>query len=315
MIDAVAALFAPLVLWLLWRMQSLSVDQGLRRGMYKLLRYQRRTYNVVSWMGVFLHELSHAIFLVLGGHGIRKFKVNVDSGHVVPTQIRKGTYGLLTFLAAAMAPMFVAPAVLFGVAWLLEPGLLAAADAGPGVRAGWGVILATVTTFPLALLRSLVGLDVTTWQGGLLFGLFVFAMPSARPSYVAKKGARDEGDIAAVRAKIRRHPVTMAGFFVVLVASYGAVWWKPAVYWLPWQVVWAVAMTAIVFAIMAGLMWYGVAWVGRLKWWVLWIPFALVVAAQIGGRIVGRPLWMVNAATLALFVGSAWLLGRARRRF
>ena len=313
-----AAAFAPLVVWVLWRIQAFSVDKGLRRGMYKLLRYQRKTYAVVSWMGVLIHELSHAGVLLVTGHGIRKFRVGVDGGHVVPRQVRRGPIGLLTFLAAAMAPMYVAPALLLGVTLLvLDAGLLDVSTAGLGWAAAWPVLRDMATDFPVRLLEVLVGLDLASWPGALVFGLIVFAMPSARPSYVAGKGGeKDEGDIAVVRSKVRRHPVTILVFFGLLYASYFAlVPFFPAVYWGIWQTVWGVAMTAIVLAWLAGLGWLAVAHAGRVHWWAAWIPFAAAIAVQVLGRDpLEWPLWVVNLASLGAFVvlaiGLAQVAGR-----
>jgi hypothetical protein len=300
-----AAAFAPIVVWLLWRVQSIAINQGLRRGMYKLLRYQRKTYNVVSWMGVLLHELSHAFFLLIGGHGICNFKVGVDSGHVTPTQVRRGPLGLLSFLAAALAPMFVAPAIIFVVAWRwIDPALLTIASAGSGWALAWPVLRATGSEFPIGLLEVLVGLDVTTISGAVVFALAVFAMPSARPSYVARKrGEKDEGDIAVVRAKARKQPLTILAFFGLIFASYFVmIGWAPQVYWGVWQIAWATAMTAIVLAVLAGLGWAAVAWSGRIRWWAAWVPLAAAIGVQVFGRRDWAPeLWIINLATIGIF--------------
>lgn len=313
-----AALFAPLVVWILWRLQSLSVDKVLRRGMHKLLRYQRTTYNIVSWFGVLLHELSHAFFLLLGGHGIRKFKVGVDAGHVVPHQARRGPLGLITFVIAALAPMFVAPALILAVTWwLLDPALVAVAAAGPGWDAAWPVLRDMATRFPERLALALVGLDVTTWQGGLVFALIVLALPSARPSFVPGRGQqRDEGDIAVVRAKLRRHPVTFAAAAGVLIATYALVWWSPRAYWAIWQAVWATSMVAILLSLGAGLGWRGVAVAGRIRWFAAWIPWAFALAVQVAARVGpwGMDLWLANLLSLGGFVGLAYGLSAVAGR-
>ena len=297
------AAFAPLTLWLLWRIQSVAIDQALRRGMYGLLRYQRRTYNVVSWVGVLLHELSHAFFLLLGGHGIKDFKVRTDGGHVTPHQVRRGPLGLLTFLVAALAPMFVAPAILFVVAWrLLDSGLVEPAHAGLGWDAAWPVLRDTATDMPVRLARLLVGLDVATGAGATVFLLAVFAMPSARPSFVpGKRGAQDEGDIAVVRRKVRRQPIPPLVVLALLYASYFLVPLWPAAYWGAWQVAWSISLTATLLAVLLGLAWVGVAWAGRIRAWLAWVPFATGIAIQLAGRQTELALWIVNLATVAAF--------------
>lgn len=301
------AFFAPVVLWVLWRVQSLAIDQGLRRGMFRLLRYQRRTYNVVSWMGVLLHELSHAFFLLLGGHGIRDFKVRTDGGHVTPHQVRRSGLGLLTFLLAALAPMFVAPALIFLTTWaLLDRGLIAPANAGLGWQAAWPVLRDTATALPVHLADALVGLDLATWAGAVVFLLAVFAMPSARPSFVpGGRGQRDEGDIAVVRRKIRAHPLPVLVFLALVVASYALVAWRPTWYWGTWQVLWSISLTATMLAVLLGLGWAAVSWAGRVRPWLAWLPFALAIGLQVLGRETTLPLWAINLATIAAFLAAA----------
>lgn len=315
--NVAVAFFAPLVLWLLWRIQALAIDQGLRRGMYRLLRYQRRTYNVVSWMGVFLHELSHAFFLLLGGHGIKDFKVRTDGGHVTPHQVRRGPIGLLTFLVAALAPMFVAPTILFLTAWLLlDRGLIDPASAGLGWEAAWPVLRDTATNLPVDLGRILLGLDVTTWAGATVALLAVFAMPSARPSFVpGGRGERDEGDIAVVRRKVRNHPLPVLVVIAAAIGSYALVAWQPTWYWGAWQVAWSISLTATLLALLLGLGWAAVAWAGRIRAWLSWIPLALAVGAQVLARQADAPLWLANLLTVAVFALVAlglWLVAPRR---
>lgn len=312
------AFFAPLVLWLLWRIQALAIDQGLRRGMYRLLRYQRRTYNVVSWMGVLLHELSHAFFLLLGGHGIKDFKVRTDGGHVTPHQVRRGPFGLLSFLVAALAPMFVAPTILFMTAWLLlDRGLIDPASAGLGWDAAWPVLRDTAVHLPVDLGRILLGLDVTTWAGATVLLLAVFAMPSARPSFVpGGRGQQDEGDIAVVRRKIRKHPVPVLAVVALATGSYALVAWRPTWYWGAWQAAWSISLTATLLALLLGLAWAGVAWAGRTRAWLAWIPFAVAIAIQVLGRGPEVPMWAINLLTVVLFAMTALsLCAIAPRRF
>ena len=318
--DIAVAAFAPAVVWVLWRLQSLTVDQVLRRGMYKLLRHQRVTYNIVSWFGVLLHEVSHALFLVLGGHGIRRFKVGVDSGHVVPQQMRRGPFGVITFVVAAMAPMFVAPALILTVAWwLLDPALVTVASAGPGWDEAWPVLRDMLVAFPGRLGRALVGVDLATWRGLLVFGLMVFALPSARPSYLAGKGGeKDQGDIAVVRAKVRRNAVTFVVLAALLVASYFVIVpWAPRIYWAAWQAVWATALTAILLAAAAGVGWYVVSRAGRAQFWAAWLPLAAAVAVQVLGRqgvLPDMQMWLLNVVTLGVFAVLAFGVAAAAPR-
>lgn len=319
----VAAAFAPFVVWALWRVQALAVDKVLRTGMFRLLRYQRRTYNVVSWFGVLLHELSHAFFLVMGGHGIRQFRVGVDAGHVTPRQARRGPLGLMTFLLAAMAPMFTAPAAILALLLLLvAPGLLDPVSAGPGLQPAVDAFTVTFRDFLPGLLLALVGLDLAAPAGLSVFLLAVLALPSSRPSHVkGGKGEADEGDIAVVRQKIRRQPVPFIVFVLLVYALYFAlVPFAPAWYWTGFQLLWGTAAVGIVLATLGGVGWWGVAQGGRITPLLGWLPVAVALAVQVLPRVVevpgltGSPLWM-NLASLAVFaVLTAALASTAARR-
>ncbi len=321
MVDApwfAAAALPLLATWILWRAQALAVDRVLRRGMFQLLRWQRRTYTVVSWFGVLLHELSHAALLLLGGHGIREFSVHTEHGHVKPRHRRTTVYGDVTFVLAALAPLYVAPAAILAVAaLLLEPDLLRPAVAGPGLEAAGLAVRDLVTTFPLRLGEVLVGLDVTTGPGLAVCLLAVLALPAARPSHVKSEG-RSEGDVAVLRATLRDRP---ALWLSVLALAYGAYFalvpWWPEAYWTAFHVLWATALTAVLLAVVGGLGWWAVAWTGRVRPWAAWLPYAAVVAVQWLGRThTDLPVVALNLASLAAFgLLAAGLLLVAQRRF
>ncbi len=316
-----AAAVPLLATWILWRIQALAVDRVLREGMFKLLRWQRRTYNIVSWFGVLIHELSHAALLLIGGHGIREFNVKTDSGHVKPRHRRNGPYGRITFVLAALAPLFVAPAAILLVAvLLLDPSLLrpaTATTAAPGLDGAWQAILDLATTFPLALGRLLLGLDLATGAGATIALLAVLAIPAARPSHVKSEG-RSEGDIAVLRATIREAPLLwllvvgiLYGTYFLLVPRF------PEAYWTAFRVLWATTLTATLLAIIGGIAWWAVSWTGRVQPLVAWIPLASAVAVQWAGRAYTQwPILALNLASLAAFLGlAALLLATAKRRF
>ncbi len=315
--DWILAGLVPIAIaWLLWRLQAVAVNQVLRGGMYRLLRYQRKTYGFVSWFGVLVHELSHAAVLLLGGHGIRRIKVGVDAGHVAPRQVRKGPLGTLTFIAAALAPMVAAPAAVAAVL-LLRGERLPEPVQGSGIRAAWENLQQVAMQFPERLVVDLVGMDVTTATGAALFLLAVFAMPSARPSHVRVKGEPDEGDIAVVRRLIRKRPLPVIAFWVLLYASYfAAAQWGMRWYWLAWEAAWMVAVVGVVLALLMGVVWYGVAWAGRIKPMLAWLPYAVAIGVQVGGRLLEHGIWLVNLATIAVFLAfAAGLRATATRRF
>jgi len=318
----VAAAFAPVAVWILWRVQALAVDKVLRAGMFRLLRYQKTTYNIVSWFGVLLHEMSHAVFLVLGGHGITQFKVGIDAGHVTPRQVRRGWFGLLTFLLAALAPMYTAPAVILAlILLLLAPGVLVPVGAGPGLAPALDAFSSTFRDFLPELLLALVGLDLAAPAGLAVFLLAVLAIPSARPSHIkGGRGAEDEGDIVVVRRKIRDRPVPVLLFALLVYGSYFAlVPFAPRAYWTTFQLIWGTAAVGIALAVLGGLGWWAVSLAGRIAPVLGWIPAAAALAAQVMPRVTEVPLltsepaWM-NAASLFSFVTLAIVLASVATR-
>lgn len=310
----VAAAFAPAIVWILWRAQALAVDRVLRAGMFRLLRGHRVLYNAVSWCGVLLHEIAHAVFLLLGGHGVKGFSVGVDAGHVVPRRQRTGPYGQATFLLAALAPLFAAPAIILVLLTvLLHQDLVATAAAGSGLDAAVAVLRDTARTFAESLVLGLLGLDLATGPGLAVFLLAVLATPSARPSH-GKGESRGQGDVAVLRATIRRRPWPFVAFLLLLYAAYFLVVpWRPALYWGAFQWVWAVALAGILLAVVGGVGWWAVGFGARIAPWAAWLPWAAALLAQVAPRVAdvpglaGEPLWM-NVASLVLFVGLTLLL-------
>ncbi|MGB0652375.1 MAG: hypothetical protein ACPGQL_04165 [Thermoplasmatota archaeon] len=316
-----AAAFAPLAVWLLWRLQTATVEV-LRRTLVKLVRYHGWLYSIVSWFGTFIHELSHAAVLLLSGHGIKEFRAGVEEGHVLPRRLRTGPLGFLFFAAAALAPLFIPPALLLGATWLLlDERLLTFDAAGPGLQAALDVLVATFATFPKELALAVARLDLAT-PAGIAFALLALvALPSSKPSFVKGKGGSrfhregDEGDIAVLRRRLRANPWPFLGFLAVLYALYFAlVPWAPTAYWAPFQVVWAIALTGAVLSLASAALWGLVAFTGRIHWLVQWIPLAAFVALQVLGRPALDDLMLVNAVSLLAAAGTALSLGLVARK-
>lgn len=304
----VAAAIAPALVWLLWRGQTLAVE-ALRRSLLVLegRRDQKWMYVVVSWFGTFLHEVSHASVLLLTGHGLKKFRAGVEEGHVVPARMHRGV-GTLTFLVAALAPLFIPPAlVLVGLAVLLDtidlPFVVGATTLG-----GYATALRPFfVQFPLDLLRAIAGLDLADWRQALVFALILLGAPGARPSHVRSRfhGQGDAGDVAALRATIREHPLPFLAFLALV---YGAFFLArlglPAAYWYPFEAVWAVALTGILLALFGTLFWGLAGLDGRASPLVAWLGPALFIAIQVAARLLE---WDVAVAVLNAAAVAAWL--------
>ncbi|HET6398824.1 MAG TPA: hypothetical protein VFH47_04655 [Candidatus Thermoplasmatota archaeon] len=302
-------------MWLLWRAQTLSVEL-LRLQLLKLSARptQKWLYATVSFLGVAIHEASHATVLLLSGHGIRSFKVGMESGSVTPSRERRGV-GLLFFLVAALAPLFLPPVLFFGLlVWLggrgADPWPDGEAAGSMGLMPALAVLQEVLLEFPKALALRIANLDLLTWQGAVLLAVALLAMPAGRPSHV--KGSRyhdrDEGDVAVVRRSIRRRPVPFILFLLLLYASYLVVAGSGSAaaaraYWHTFATLWGIALCGIVLALLGALWWTLPVLDGRIRAGFAWTPVLAFAAVQLAGRATPLPLWGINAASLA-----AWAL-------
>ncbi len=309
----VAAAFAPVVVWLLWRAQTISVE-GLRWSLVRVSRNpdQKWVYSIVSWFGVLLHEMSHAFVLLISGHGIKEFSVKVERGFVQPTRMKKGAVSFLFFLVAALAPLFVPPILfLAGLWWLHDGNPVGYIVPGPGVGLDGAIdaLRAMLVALPKELALAIARLDLSDWHQAIVFVLVLIGMPSARPSHVKGSrfhGERDEGDIAVLRQRIRENPLPLVVFLLLL---YGAYFLFRsdfrAVYWVPLESVWAIAMAGVVLAVF-GTLWWALWWLaGRAKPIFNLLPIVLFAAVQVVLR-QQRPdlaIEWINAASVA-----AWFI-------
>jgi hypothetical protein len=315
-----AAAFAPLAVWLLWRGQTLSVE-ALRLSLLWMARPPglRWLYSTVSWFGTLLHELSHASVLLLSGHGISQFRVASERGHVTRTRVKTSGIGMLSFLVAALAPLFIPPLLVLGALLVLvDHGILALPAAAPGLPQALDALKDLLIAFPQRLLLALAHLDLARWQHATILLLLLLALPGSRPSHV--KASRfhgpGEGDIPVLRTHIRKHPVPFLLFLLLLYAAYFLTLIAPAAYWWPIGMVWSLALTGIVLALV-GAAWWGLFGLAvRTSLLLGWLGPATFVAMQVLLR-VARPdlsLGLLNAASLAAWALLAALLYSVARR-
>lgn len=306
-----AAAIAPALVWVLWRMQTLSVE-ALRRSLVRLDRHwdQKWLYAIVSWFGTFLHEVSHASVLLLSGHGIKEFRAGVEEGHVLPARMRGGVW-TLTFLVAALAPLFIPPllvllALTIGLHVVEVPFFT-----GPGALDGYADTLRPFfVELPKELALAIAGLDLADWREALVLAVILLGAPGSRPSHVRSRfhGKGDEGDVAALRATIRRNPLPFLAFLVVVYAAFFLTRLDaplPKAYWLPIEGVWAVALTGIVLALFGAAFWGLAALDGRASALVAWVGPASFVAVQVLGRLMD---WPVSVRVLNGISVAAWLV-------
>jgi len=305
---AVAAV-APIVVWVLWRLQTVGVDL-LRRALLLLAGRWHLSwlYAIVSWFGTFLHEVSHATVLLLSGHGVKEFRAGVEEGHVRPGRM-KGGAGMLFFLAAALAPLYIPPLLALLAMWLVLHALpLRFAVAGAGFGGVWDAVRPVLVELPQRLGLLIAKLDLADWRQAIVLAVVLLGAPGSRPSHLKSRfhSQGDGGDVAALRRHIRHHPLPFLLFIGVVYGGYFAARWLPQAYWFPLEAVWAVAVTGLVLALVGAAVW-------TLVGWGSWIGLAAAVAVEVGGRFLhGMSVLQLNAVALAVWAGVAvaWRLLR-----
>lgn len=301
-----AAAVAPAVVWLLWRAQTVSVDL-LRRSMLVLTRHwdQSWMYAIVSWFGTFLHEVSHATVLLLSGHGLKEFRAGVEEGHVTPGRM-KGGVGMLFFLAAALAPLYIPPALaLLAIFLVLHAAPVQFTVGGPGLAGVWSAVEPILVQLPLRLLRLLAGLDLADWRHLAVLAAVLLGAPGSRPSHVKSRfhSQGDGGDVAALRRHIRHHPLPFIAFILLVFAAAFAAPLYPPAYWDPLEAVWSVAVTGVTLALFGALLW-GLVGLGGRTWAALaWLGPAAFAAVE----ILGRTALHVTLEQLNGLAAAAWL--------
>jgi hypothetical protein len=316
-----AAAVAPVVVWVLWRIQTVGVD-GLRRVLLVLTRRwdTNAVYAVVSWFGTFLHEVSHATVLLLSGHGIREFRAGVEEGHVLPGRMRGGA-GTLFFLAAALAPLYVPPLLaLLAIYLVLHAAPIPFTVGGEGIDGVWPALRPVLLDLPKDLALLVAGIDLADWRQLLVLAAVLLGTPASRPSHVKTRfhAKGDGGDVPALRRHIRQHPLPFLLFVALLYGAYFAAKWLPEVYWFPLEAVWAVAIAGLVFVALSAVVW-GLLGLATRTWLaVAWLGPAAFAAVEVGGRALHWPLTtlQLNGAALAAWLAAGLLLAAVlpRRR-
>jgi hypothetical protein len=301
-----AAAVAPVVVWVLWRLQTVSVDV-LRRALLVLTRHwdQAWMYAIVSWFGTFLHEVSHATVLLLSGHGLKEFRAGVEEGHVLPSRMRGGV-GMLFFLAAALAPLYVPPLLaLLTIYLVLGVAPIPFTVGGEGFEGVWDAVRPVLVDLPQELGLAIAGLDLADWRHALVLAVVLLGAPGSRPSHIKSRfhSKGDGGDVAALRRHIRHHPLPFILFLAVVFGAYFAAQWLPEAYWYPLEAVWAVAVAGIVLALFGVLFWGLVGLGGRASALVAWLGPATFVLVQVGGRLMQWPVSILQLNGIAV---AAW---------
>src|SRR5688500_11532759 len=309
-----AAAVGPAAVWVLWRLQTVSVDV-LRTRLLVLTRHwdQAWLYAIVSWFGTFLHEVSHATVLLLSGHGLKEFRAGVEEGHVLPGRMRGGA-GVLFFLAAALAPLYIPPLLALLAGYLvLGVAPIPFQVGGEGLRGVWQAVRPVLVELPQELALAIAGLDLADWRHAVVLAVVLLGAPGSRPSHVKSRfhSKGDGGDVATLRRHIRHHPLPFILFLAVVFGAYFAAQWLPEAYWYPLEAVWAVAVAGIVLALFGALFWGLVGLDGRASSLVAWLGPTTFVLVQVAGRAMAWPVTVLQVNGIAVLAWAAVALSLA----
>lgn len=303
--DILAAFMFPVTLWVLWRLQALAVE-GLRWSMAPMVRFAGGLHNAVSFFGVLLHELSHAAVLAVTGHGVKKFHVRPDHGHVLPRRRFHNGFGDLAFMAAAFAPMFVVPAAALAAFVFLLDVPFPYTAAGNGWEATTAAAQAFLIDSTVAWSKALASVDLYDPRQAALVLVLLLAAPGMRPSLISGKGiGGKQGDIAIIRTIIRHRPLPFLLLLAVVIGLHFLVPFAPAAYWAPVQVLWSVAVVGILTSLLGAVVWGLVAVGSRIVRVLAWVPPVLFVAAQVLGHNGDMSIAAVNGLSLLIWAVTA----------
>lgn len=137
--------------------------------------HARAVCYVTGFIGVPIHELSHALMCVLFGHHIVKiklFQIGAEDGtlgYVTHTYSKRNIYQRIGNFFIGIAPIVVITAILFLLAWLLLPGMVADLSAATGSAAQSGKVMDMLLNIPhtVKTFFSFIG----TWQWWVFVGI------------------------------------------------------------------------------------------------------------------------------------------------
>lgn len=308
-----------LALWIAWRIQRVAIIV-LERAMAKMERKMGAVVKPMLYLATFLHESSHAVFLMIGGHGVKEFHVDAGQGHVQPKRLRRSLWGVTTFLLSAMAPFFLPPLLMVGlltlVAGLEWPGL------PPFVSLG--ALQFLFTDFTLQFLkdvaRTLLAMDLSTTPGLFVAAMTFLLVPAAKPSYQKGSrilGRRAEGDLAVVSRHVRKYPWSLI-VLLGLAAAWGAWFYVvPEVAWVFYMGLIWVSLATTLLALAGAALWELLGLARETKRSVAWIAPTLGVLVQVLPLVLdwGWSALAINLASLAIWFAFALMFRLLLPRF
>ena len=225
-VDIITIILTPLsfllILLLLTTAQSLFVNRA-QFHIAKVYYHHPRMFKALNWWGTFIHELSHALMVLVSLNKIKEFKVGSGGGHVTWSSTkRQGYVAWLSAQIVSLAPFFIPP-LLIGI-----PLVYTEIIDLKGITVNFGfadpinmVLMLCLELIPELLLKigkMLAGLNLLCFWDVLLLVILMFSFSGARPSSI--KDSHMEGDIQSFLRQCKEHPIYTFFCLVLLIVLF-----------------------------------------------------------------------------------------------
>ena len=248
--DIITIILSPLsfllILLLLTTAQSLFVNRA-QFHIAKVYYSHPRMFKALNWWGTFMHELSHALMVLLSLNKIKEFKVGPGGGHVIWSSTKRQGYAAwLSAQIVSLAPFFIPP-LLIGI-----PLVYTKIIDLKGITVNFGfsdpinmismLCLELIPQLALKIGRMLAGLNLFCFWDVLLLVILMFSFSGAKPSSI--KDSHLEGDIQSFLRRCKEHLIYTFFSLVLLIL----------VFWIIGYYSWGLLRSVCAFATMLPLL-------------------------------------------------------------
>jgi hypothetical protein len=224
--DIITIILTPLsfllILLLLTTAQSLFVNRA-QFHIAKIYYFHPRLYKALNWWGTFMHELSHALMVLVSLNKIKEFKVGSDGGHVTWSSTKKRGYvAWLSAQIISLAPFFIPP-LLIGVPLVYTEiidlkGITVNLGFSDSINMISMLCLELIPQLTLKIGKMLAGLNLFCFWNVLLLVILMFSFSGAKPSSV--KDSHLEGDIQSFLRRCKEHPIYTFFSLMLLISVF-----------------------------------------------------------------------------------------------
>jgi len=250
-VDIITIILTPLsfllILLLLTTAQSLFVNRA-QFHIAKVYYHHPRLFKALNWWGTFVHELSHALMVLISLNKIKEFKVGSGGGHVAWSSTkRQGYVAWLSAQIVSLAPFFIPP-LLIGIPLVYTKMVdLTVITVNSGLANPVNMVLMLclelIPQLALKIGKMLAGLNLFCFWDVLLLVILMFSFSGAKPSSI--KDSHLEGDIQSFLRRCKEHSVYTFFSLVLLIL----VFWVIGYY--SWGLLWGVCAFVIMLPILS----------------------------------------------------------------